>query len=72
MSKELIILEGEVYECLPNTEFIIRLENGHQIRAHISGRMRKNSIKILLGDKVTIEMSPYDMEKGRIIYRNKN
>jgi translation initiation factor IF-1 len=71
MSKELIELEGEVVECLPNTQFLIRLENGHEVRAHISGRMRKNSIKILLGDKVTIEMSPYDMEKGRIVYRHK-
>jgi len=71
MSKELIILEGVIVECLPNTEFLVRLENGHEIRAHISGKMRKNYIKILLGDNVTIEMSPYDMEKGRITYRHK-
>jgi translation initiation factor IF-1 len=71
MSKELIILDGEVIDCLPNTQFLIRLENGHEIHAHISGKMRKNSIKILLGDSVTVEMSPYDMEKGRITYRHK-
>jgi len=71
MPKELIILEGLIVECLPNTEFLVRLENGHEIRAHISGKMRKNSIKILLGDNVTVEMSPYDMEKGRITYRHK-
>jgi len=71
MSKELIILDGEVVDCLPNTQFLIQLENGHEIHAHISGKMRKNSIKILLGDHVTVEMSPYDMEKGRITYRHK-
>jgi translation initiation factor IF-1 len=71
MSKELIMLDGEIVECLPNTEFLVRLENGHELRAHISGKIRKNSIKILLGDKVKIEMSPYDMEKGRITYRYK-
>lgn len=71
MGTDLINLDGDVIECLPNTQFVIRLENGHEIRCHISGRMRKNSIKILLGDKVKVEMSPYDMSKGRIIFRHK-
>ena len=71
MGTDLIVLDGDVVECLPNTQFLIRLDNGHEIRAHISGRMRKNSIKILLGDRVKVEMSPYDMSKGRIIFRHK-
>lgn len=71
MGTDLIVLDGDVVECLPNTQFLIRLDNGHEIRTHISGRMRKNSIKILLGDRVKVEMSPYDMSKGRIIFRHK-
>lgn len=69
--KEVIELEGEVTETLPNAMFRVVLENGHEILAHISGRMRMHYIKILPGDKVTIEMTPYDLSKGRITYRHK-
>ena len=67
--KETIEVEGIVVEPLPNATFRVELENGHKILAHISGKMRMNFIRILPGDKVTIEMSPYDLTKGRIIYR---
>ena len=70
--QENIEMEGEVVESLPNTVFRVKLENGHIITAHISGRMRKNYIRILTGDKVTIEMTPYDLTKGRITFRNKD
>ncbi|MFL0797924.1 MAG: translation initiation factor IF-1 [Cellvibrionaceae bacterium] len=70
MAKEDVIeLEGEVIDNLPNTTFKVRLENGHVINAHISGKMRKNYIRILTGDKVKVEMTPYDLTKGRITYR---
>ena len=70
MSKEdQIELEGEVIDTLPNTTFRVRLENGHVVIAHISGKMRKNYIRILTGDKVRVEMTPYDLTKGRITYR---
>lgn len=68
--EEHIEMPGVVVETLPNTMFRVRLENGHTIIAHISGRMRKNYIRILTGDEVTVEMTPYDLSKGRIIYRN--
>ncbi len=72
MAKDDIIeLEGKIIEKLPNTMFRVELENGHQILAHISGKLRMNFIKILPGDKVKIEMSPYDLSKGRIIWRDK-
>lgn len=72
MSKEDVIeFEGTVEEVLPNTAFKVRLDNGHVITAYISGRLRMNYIKILEGDKVKIEMSPYDLTKGRITYRIK-
>ena len=72
MAKEdQIEMEGTVVETLPNTMFRVELENGHTITAHISGRMRKNYIKILTGDKVTVEMTPYDLSKGRITFRGK-
>lgn len=72
MSKEeLITFEGKVLEVLPNALFKIELDNGHMILGHISGRMRKNNINILLGDNVQVEISPYDLEKGRITYRFK-
>jgi len=64
-------LEGIVVETLPNAMFKVELENGHQILAHISGKLRMNFIKILPGDKVTIEMSPYDLTRGRITWRSK-
>ncbi|MGH1471247.1 MAG: translation initiation factor IF-1 [Cellvibrionaceae bacterium] len=70
MSKEdQIELEGEVIETLPNTTFRVKLENDHVVIAHISGKMRKNYIRILTGDKVKVEMTPYDLSKGRITYR---
>ncbi|MGB9701423.1 MAG: translation initiation factor IF-1 [Candidatus Kapaibacteriota bacterium] len=69
--QDLIKVDGIIEEVLPNTQFMVKLENGHQILAHISGKMRMNFIKILQGDKVTIEISPYDLSKGRIIYRYK-
>ncbi|MDO5028547.1 MAG: translation initiation factor IF-1 [Bacillota bacterium] len=72
MSKEDIIeVQGKVTEALPNTQFIVELENGHQVLAHISGKLRMNYIRILPGDTVTLEMSPYDLTRGRITWRNK-
>ena len=72
MSKEDVIeIEGMVVEKLPNAMFKVELENGHQVLAHISGKLRKNFIRILPGDKVTMEMSPYDLTKGRITWRDK-
>jgi|TARA_B110000240_G_C13443560_1_gene429270 translation initiation factor IF-1 len=67
--EEHIEMEGTVTETLPNTMFRVELENGHVVTAHISGRMRKNYIRILTGDKVTVELTPYDLSKGRITYR---
>ena len=69
MEKEIIKLEGTIIETLPSTTFKVKLENGHEILAHISGRMRVNYIRLLPGDKVLVEMSPYDLTKGRIIQR---
>ena len=63
--------EGVIIETLPNAMFKVELENGHQVLAHISGKLRMNYIRILPGDKVTIELSPYDLSKGRIIWRDK-
>jgi len=70
-SKEVIQMEGVVKEALPNATFRVELESGQIIWTHISGKMRKNYIRILEGDKVTVEMSPYDLTKGRITYRHK-
>lgn len=70
--KQVIELEGKVVESLPNAMFRVELEGGHIILAHISGKMRMHYIKILPGDRVRVEMSPYDIEKGRIVYRNAN
>lgn len=67
--EENIEMEGEVVETLPNTTFRVKLDNGHVITAHISGRMRKNYIRILTGDRVKVDISPYDITKGRITYR---
>jgi translation initiation factor IF-1 len=70
MAKEDVIqMEGVVVETLPNTVFRVELENGHTVTAHISGKMRKHYIRILTGDKVTVELTPYDLTKGRITYR---
>ena len=72
MSKEdAIELEGTVVEPLPNAMFKVELENGHQVLAHISGKMRMHYIKIVPGDRVTVELSPYDLDRGRITYRYK-
>lgn len=69
--EEQIEMEGTVIDALPNTMFRVQLDNGHIVLAHISGKMRKNYIRILKGDKVTIEMTPYDLSKGRITFRHK-
>ena len=71
MSKEVIEFEGTILESLPNAMFKVVLENGHQILAHISGKIRKNFIRILPGDKVKVELTPYDLTRGRITYRLK-
>lgn len=72
MSKEdMIEMQGRVIETLPNTTFRVELENGHVVTAHISGKMRKHYIRILTGDKVTVQLTPYDLTKGRIVYRGK-
>jgi translation initiation factor IF-1 len=69
--KETIEVEGVVLECLPNATFRVQLANGHKVLAHISGKMRKNYIRILPADKVLVELSPYDLTRGRITYRLK-
>ncbi|WP_028273296.1 translation initiation factor IF-1 [Atopococcus tabaci] len=72
MAKDDVIeIEGTVLETLPNAMFKVELENGHEILAHVSGKIRMNYIRILPGDKVTVEMSPYDLSRGRITYRFK-
>ena len=72
MSKEDVIeVSGKIIEALPNATFQVELENGHKILAHVSGKLRMNFIRILPGDKVTVEMSPYDLTKGRITWRDK-
>ena len=72
MAKEdMISLNGQIEEVLPNAMFRVKLEQGSTILGHISGKMRQNKIQILLGDKVRVEMSPYDLTKGRIVYRDK-
>jgi translation initiation factor IF-1 len=69
--KDVIEVEGTVYETLPNAMFRVKLDNGHKVLAHISGKMRLHFIKILPGDRVKIELSPYDFSRGRITYRSK-
>jgi translation initiation factor IF-1 len=72
MSKEDVIeMEGTIIDTLPNTMFRVELENGHVVTAHISGKMRKHYIRILTGDKVKVELTPYDLTKGRIVYRER-
>ncbi|MBK5936057.1 MAG: translation initiation factor IF-1 [Halorhodospira halophila] len=72
MAKEdSIRMQGVIVDTLPNTMFRVELENGHVITAHISGKMRKHYIRILTGDKVTVELTPYDLNKGRIVYRER-
>lgn len=69
--EEALQLDGVVTETLPNTTFRVKLDNGHVVTAHISGKMRKNYIRILTGDQVTVELTPYDLSKGRIVYRGR-
>ncbi len=69
--EEHIEMEGTVVDTLPNTMFRVELENGHVVTAHISGKMRKHYIRILTGDKVTIQLTPYDLSKGRIVFRSR-
>lgn len=69
--EETIQVEGKVLEALPNTMFKVELDNGHQVLAHVSGKMRKHFIRILPGDRVAVELSPYDLSRGRITYRYK-
>jgi translation initiation factor IF-1 len=69
--EEPIRTEGRIVEALPNTQFMVELENGHKILAHIAGKMRKNFIRIVPGDRVTVEITPYDLTKGRIVYRER-
>ena len=68
-SKDFIEIDGEVTELLPSANFKVRLDNGHEILAHISGKMRLNKIRLLPGDKIKVQMTPYDLTKGRIVYR---
>jgi translation initiation factor IF-1 len=70
--EESIEMQGKIIDTLPNTMFRVELENGHIVIAHISGRMRKHYIRILTGDKVTVQLTPYDLSKGRITYRARN
>jgi len=70
-SKQKVEVEGTITEALPNTQFRVELDNGHQVLAYISGKMRKYYIRILLGDRVRVELSPYDLTRGRIVYRFK-
>ena len=69
--QDLIEMDGEVIETLPNTTFRVKLDNDHVVPAHISGKMRKHYIRILTGDKVKVEITPYDLSKGRIIFRER-
>lgn len=72
MAEETITLDGKITDTLPNAMFRVELENGHTVLAYLSGKMRKYYIRVLLGDKVKVEMSPYDLTKGRITYRHRN
>lgn len=70
--KEVIKLQGKVVEALPNTQFMVELENGHRVLCHISGKMRKHYIRLTVGDRVEVELTPYDLTKGRITFRLKD
>lgn len=70
-SKDKLLVEGTITEALPNTTFRVELDNGHAVLAYLSGKMRKHYIRVLLGDRVRVELSPYDLERGRIVYRFK-
>jgi len=71
MAEEILTLEGKVIEALPNAQFRVELENGHVVLAYLSGKMRRNYIRVFLGDKVRVDRSPYDLIRGRITYRRK-
>jgi translation initiation factor IF-1 len=71
-TQEKLVLDGKIIEALPNTSFKVELENGHTVLAYLSGKMRKYYIRVLLGDRVRVELSPYDLDRGRIVYRYKN
>ncbi len=71
MAEETIVLDGKVIEALPNATFRVQLENGHEVLAYLSGKMRKYYIRVYLGDRVKVELSPYDLTRGRIVYRYK-
>lgn len=71
-TQEKLVLDGKIVEALPNTSFKVELENGHTVLAYLSGKMRKYYIRVLLGDRVRVELSPYDLDRGRIVYRYKN
>ena len=70
--EEKLVLEGKVTEALPNTSFRVKLDNGYEVLAYLSGKMRKYYIRVLLGDRVRVELSPYDLTRGRIVYRHKS
>jgi translation initiation factor IF-1 len=70
-TQEKLVLDGKIVEALPNTSFKVELENGHTVLAYLSGKMRKFYIRVLLGDRVKVELSPYDLDRGRIVYRYK-
>jgi translation initiation factor IF-1 len=72
MAEETVVLEGKIVDTLPNAMFRVELENGHTVLAYLSGKMRKYYIRVLLGDRVKVEMSPYDLTRGRITYRFRN
>ena len=72
MAEEAIVMEGKIVDTLPNAMFKVELENGHEVLAYLSGKMRKYYIRVLLGDRVKVEMSPYDLTRGRITYRYRN
>lgn len=69
MSEETVTFDGKITETLPNATFRVELENGHEVLAYLSGKMRKYYIRVLLGDRVKVEMSPYDLTRGRVVYR---
>ena len=71
-TQEKLVLDGKIVEALPNTSFKVELENGHTVLAYLSGKMRKYYIRVLLGDRVRVALSPYDLDRGRIVYRYKN
>lgn len=72
MAEETIVMEGKITDTLPNAMFRVELENGHNVLTYLSGKMRKYYIRVLLGDKVRVELSPYDLTRGRIVYRYRN